>query len=253
MKAMILAAGLGTRLGELSRTRPKALAEIHGRTLLEIALARLREFGFDDVVINLHHFAAMVEEYLAAHANFGMRILLSRESELLDTGGGVLKAAPLLIDSSVPDGDGVGANEEPILLHNVDIVSSIDLAAMAAAHRANGALATLAVQRREGSRLLLFDGKGELCGRSRKGHATEMARAVDEPEALGFCGIHMLSPRLLRLMATEPRAQAAFSIVPEYLRLAEAGERIRAFRADGAYWRDLGTQAALEEAAREMA
>ncbi len=118
MKAMVLAAGLGTRLRPLTDDRPKALVEIDGRTLLEIALERLRAFGVTDVIINVHHFADMIVQYLAAKQNFGMRIEISREDILLDTGGGLKKAAWFFLE---------GSHDEPFLLHNVDVLSNIDL------------------------------------------------------------------------------------------------------------------------------
>src|SRR5467141_1756466 len=158
MKAMILAAGLGTRLRPLTNDRPKALVEVAGRTLLEITLARLRAFGVSEVIVNLHHIADMAVAYLKAHDNFGMRIEVSREELLLDTGGGLKKAAWFFLEDS-------GRADEPFLLHNVDVISTIDFAQMVQAHKANQALATLAVQKRESSRQLLFDEHQQLCGR----------------------------------------------------------------------------------------
>ena len=120
MKAMILAAGLGTRLRPLTDNRPKALVEIDGRTLLEITLSRLRTFGIRDVIINVHHFADMILEYLKTNADFGMRIEVSREETLLDTGGGLKKAAHFFTADS-------SSSEDPFILHNVDVISTIDL------------------------------------------------------------------------------------------------------------------------------
>src|ERR1044071_1558848 len=132
MKAMVLAAGLGTRLRPLTNDRPKALVELAGRTLLEITLSRLREFGIHDVIVNVHHFADAVVKYLNANRNFGMHIEISREDVLLDTGGGLKKAGWFFKDTP-----------EPFLLHNVDVLSNIDLARMVDAHHVSGALATL--------------------------------------------------------------------------------------------------------------
>ena len=140
MKAMILAAGLGTRLRPLTDDRPKALVEIAGRTLLEITLSRLRAFGIREVIINVHHFADMILEYLEANDNFGMRIEVSREEVLLDTGGGLKKAAYFFLEDS-------DRSDEPFILHNVDVISTIDLGRMVQFHAENQALATLAVQR----------------------------------------------------------------------------------------------------------
>src|SRR6516164_5184463 len=122
MKAMILAAGLGTRLRPLTNDRPKALVEVAGRTLLEITIARLRSFGVSEVIVNVHHFAEAVAAYLEEHDNFGMRIEVSREEVLLDTGGGLKKAAWFFLE---------GGSDQPFLLHNVDVLSAIDLVGMA--------------------------------------------------------------------------------------------------------------------------
>lgn len=238
MKAMVLAAGLGTRLRPLTNHKPKALVEVAGRTLLEITLARLKSFGVEDIIVNTHHFAEMVESYLAAHGNFGMRIAISREEVLLDTGGGLKKAAWFFRDSG-----------ESFFLHNVDVLSGIDLAAMARFHGEQGALATLAVQARETSRPLLFDERGELCGRVLKGGEREMARPVVQAEALAFGGIHVISPRIFDLL----REDGVFSIIPAYLRMAAAGEKIAAYRADEAYWRDMGKPESIAAAERDVA
>ena len=163
MKAMILAAGLGTRLRPLTDNRPKALVEISGRTLLEITLSRLCSFGVREVIINVHHFADMIIGYLKAKKNFGMRIETSREEVLLDTGGGLKKAAWFFLeDSSRPHS---AQMDEPFLLHNVDVISTIDIPRMLKFHSENHALATLAVQDRETSRHLLFDDHLQLRGR----------------------------------------------------------------------------------------
>src|SRR5713226_6416991 len=136
MKAMILAAGLGTRLRPLTNDRPKALVEIAGRTLLEVTLARLRAFGVCEVIVNVHHFADQIVEYLKANASFGMRIEISREEILLDTGGGLKKAAWFFLQDAT-------SADEPFLLHNVDVISTIDFAQILEAHKANRGLATL--------------------------------------------------------------------------------------------------------------
>jgi mannose-1-phosphate guanylyltransferase len=248
MKAMILAAGLGTRLRPLTDNRPKALVEVGGRTLLEITLARLRAFGVRDVIINVHHFGDMVVDYLKRNSDFGMRVEISREEILLDTGGGLEKASYFFLDGS----------DEPFVLHNVDVISTIDLERMVQFHRERKALATLAVQERESSRYLLFDEKGRLCGRragreqgpdpplrggtgespvsTRTPVSTLEPASTQAARALAFSGIHVISPRLLSMMTEE----GAFSIVTSYLRLAAQGDNILGFRADEYYWRDLG-------------
>jgi NDP-sugar pyrophosphorylase family protein len=240
MKAMVLAAGLGTRLRPLTDERPKALVEIEGRTLLEITFTRLREFGIRELIVNVHHFADMVVEYLKAKQNFGMRIEVSREDVLLDTGGGLKQAAWFFREDS---------RDEPFLLHNVDVLSTIDIAAMVRFHDANHALATLAVQERKSSRYLLFDEQGLLCGRQiEREDPTELARPSQPLEALAFSGIHVISPRLLTMM----KEHGVFSIIDAYLRLAGSGEKLVAFRADDAYWRDLGTVESLRLAGEDL-
>src|SRR3989449_4393307 len=242
MKAMILAAGLGTRLRPLTDNRPKALVEIAGRTLLEITLSRLVAFGIREVIINVHHFAAAILDYLKTNDNFGMRIEVSRENVLLDTGGGLKKAAYFFLEDS-------NRLSEPFILHNVDVISAIDLRRMVQVHTNNQALATLAVQDRETSRYLLFDEQLQLCGRrSGRDQKTEFVRSSQQVRALAFSGIHVISPRLFAMMIEE----GVFSIITSYLRLAARGEKILAFRADEYYWRDLGKPDNVMQAAQDL-
>jgi len=182
MKAMILAAGLGTRLRPLTYTRPKALVEINGRTLLEITITRLAHFGVTDFIVNVHHHAQMVADYLQSKNNFGLRIELSREDDqLLDTGGGLRKAAWFFLENSssskqprLCEESGFSRHSppatrhlpsEPFFLHNVDVISNIDLLAMLQFHNQQEALVTLAVQSRDSSRQLLFNNNLQLAGR----------------------------------------------------------------------------------------
>ena len=243
MKAMILAAGLGTRLRPLTDDRPKALVTVAGRTLLELTLSRLRNFGVNQVILNVHHFAEMIVAYLEANQNFGMRIEISREDVLLDTGGGLKKAAWFFLEDGAP-------KDEPFIVHNVDVLSTIDLARMVRFHTEHSALATLAVQQRDTSRPLLFNEQGQLRGR-RNGRdaAPEWALPAQQVDSLAFCGIHVLSPRIF---ANLPE-QGVFSIIPAYLRLASNGEKILAFRADEFYWRDLGRPENIAGAERDIA
>ena len=242
MRAMVLAAGLGTRLRPLTNNRPKALVEIGGKTLLEITLTRLASCGVREVIINVHHFADMVVDYLEAHEHFGMRVAISREDDLLlDTGGGLKKAAWFFLDDPA-------RLDEPFLVHNVDVVSTIDLARLVKLQRGRGALATLAVQQRESSRQLLFDDSGELSGRWISGKDPEFARSTPNLKAFAFSGIHAISPRLLPRITEE----GMFSIIETYLRLAGEGERILGFRADEYRWRDLGRIEDLTAAEREL-
>jgi mannose-1-phosphate guanylyltransferase len=218
MKAMVLAAGLGTRLRPLTNSRPKALVEVGGRTLLEITLSRLKSFGVRDVIVNVHHFPDMIVEYLKANENFGMHIEISKEEVLLDTGGGLKKAGWFFQNKS----------DEPFILHNVDVITNIDLHRMLEFHQKHQPLATLAMQKRKTSRYLLFDAEGRLCGKS----------PTPDPrfQSLGFSGIHVISPRLVSMMPSEE----VFSIITCYVDLAARGEKILAFPADEYCWKDMG-------------
>jgi NDP-sugar pyrophosphorylase family protein len=238
---MILAAGLGTRLRPLTDDRPKALVEISGRTLLEITLSRLRSFGVREVIINVHHFADIIVEYLKTNDNFGMRIEVSREEALLDTGGGLKKAAHFFVEDS-------GRSEEPFIVHNVDVLSMIDLRRMVQFHTENQALATLAVQDRKTSRYLLFDDQLQLCGRRSGDDQPEFVGGRQQAHVLAFSGIHVISPRFLTMMNED----GAFSIITPYLRLAAQGEKILAFQADEYYWRDLGKPENLAQAEQDL-
>ena len=258
MKAMILAAGLGTRLRPLTNDRPKALVEINGRTLLEISIKRLANCGVREFIVNVHHFAEMVVDYLKRKKNFGLRVEVSREEDLLlDTGGGLKKAAWFFAEKTASK---TGSDpDEPFLLHNVDVISEIDFREMLRVHIAQEALTTLAVQTRESSRQLLFNSELQLRGRRINGQDTTIAGERSGGKSgcatsaapllpLAFSGIHVLSPRIFPLL-TET---GVFSIIESYLRLAGQGERILAFRHDGSYWRDLGRPADLVAAASDL-
>jgi NDP-sugar pyrophosphorylase family protein len=241
MRAMILTAGLGTRLRPLTDDRPKALVEVAGRTLLEITLRRLASYGIREVIVNVHHFADMVVDYLKKNNSFGMRIEISREEVLLDTGGGLKKAAWFFLEE--------GHADEPFLLHNVDVLSTIDFRRMAEFHKQNQALATLAVQDRKTSRYLLFDEQNQLSGRrAGRDQEPEIVRLSKQTQALAFSGVHVISPRLLPMMAED----GVFSIINSYLRLAGQGEKILAFRADEFYWRDLGRPENVAQATEDV-
>jgi NDP-sugar pyrophosphorylase family protein len=239
---MILAAGLGTRLRPLTNDRPKALVDVGGRTMLEVTLSRLRYFGIRDVIINVHYFAEMIVEYLKKNDNFRMRIEISREDVLLDTGGGLKKAAHFFLENQRD-------LETPFVLHNVDVISTIDLSRMVQFHTENRALATLAVQDRETSRYLLFDERQQLCGR-RIGpdQKDELVGSGQPAQALAFSGIHIISPRIFELM----QENGVFSIIAAYLRLAGQGEKILSFRADDYYWRDMGRPDDVLQAALDL-
>jgi mannose-1-phosphate guanylyltransferase len=236
MRAMILAAGLGTRLRPLTDDRPKALVEVAGQTLVEITLTRLSSYGIRDVIINVHHFADRIVDYLKAHKNFGMRIEISWEDVLLDTGGGLKKAGWFFLEDAAAD--------EPFILHNVDVLSTIDLRRMVEAHVEKKALATLAVEQRDSSRVLLFGENLRLCGR-RAGRDLEPEIVCPSANLrpLAFCGVQVISLRFLRMMQ-----DGVFSIIDSYLQLASRGENILGFPADEYYWRDVGKFEQVQQA-----
>jgi NDP-sugar pyrophosphorylase family protein len=243
MKAMVLAAGLGTRLRPLTDDRPKALVTVAGRAMLEIVLARLRAAGVTEVIVNAHHFAEQIEQFLKGREDFGMRIEVSREAELLDSGGGIKNAAWFFLE----DGPDRGA---PFIVHNVDVISTIDLTRMIRTRNETNALATLAVAMRDSSRQLIFDQDGLLCGRRAGRDALpEIVRPAQQTLQFAFSGIHVISPRIFAQL----NETGAFSIIDAYLRLAAAGERVAAFRAEEFYWRDLGKPESIAAAERDIA
>ena len=236
MKAMILAAGVGSRLRPLTDETPKALIDVGGAPMIEHVIRRLKLAGVTEIVINLFHLGDQIVDFLASRGNFGLRVVFAREVELLDTGGGLKNAAGFFDDG------------KPFLLHNVDVLSEIDLGGLHRFHRASHALATLAVQRRTSSRLLLFDREGLLCGRETREGVEWAKAAVRGVERLAFTGIHVIDPAIFFRM-TET---GIFPITHAYLRLAGAGERIVACRVDGSYWQDIGSPENLAKA-RERA
>lgn len=225
-EGMIFAAGLGTRLRPLTDDRPKALVEVAGIPMLERVARRLVDAGATRLVVNVHPFADRIRDFVEAKDGFGVEVLFSHERDRpLETGGGLVLARDLL------------GLEHPTVLHNVDVLSDIDLAALVDTHERTGADATLAVMDRDTSRKLLFD-EGGLLGRVDEGRDLELTVRMPEGElhALAFQGIHVVSPALVR--AIDERG--AFSILDPYLRLAREGLRILPHRVDGCRWIDIG-------------
>jgi NDP-sugar pyrophosphorylase family protein len=240
MNALILAAGLGTRLGDLTSDRPKALVEVCGHTMLEHQLQHLSAAGFDRFVINIHHFAPKVKAFLEEHNNFGFDIRLSDESDLLlDTGGGIRKAMRLF------------GGEQPVLVHNVDIFSSVDLKALYCGHVESGADSTLLVAQRSTSRYLYFDTDGLLRGWSNEktGQVRSPYPGFDKSQftPCAFQGIHVLSKTLLPLLDAIPEPR--FSITDFYVDNA-ARLRLRSVISDPDNWVDAGKPETLERASQ---
>jgi N-acetyl-alpha-D-muramate 1-phosphate uridylyltransferase len=233
MKAMIFAAGLGTRLGRLTESIPKALVDINGKTALRLAVEKCASQGFDDIIVNIHHFPGMVEEEIGILRQEGFRIEVSDErEELLETGGGLYKARHFFDDS-------------PFLLYNVDIISNIDLAAFYRYHILKKGLATLAARHRQGNRFFLVDGEGLVRGWRNRATGEEilLKKATDLTE-IGFSGMHIVEPAIFSFMK-----KGVYSLTPLYLRLGRR-HRIFAYIDDSGYWTDIGTIETLEFARR---
>lgn len=237
MQAMIFAAGLGTRLKPLTDTMPKALVKVDGRPLLEHTIMRLRDAGAERIVINVHHFANQIVDYLRSNDNFGLDIRVSDETDaLLDTGGGIKKAADMFDSTS------------PVLIHNVDILSNIDLRRFYDA--GSQADATLLVSSRATTRYLLFakDGSRQLkgwtnveTGEIRSPHSN---LSPDTCDMYAFSGIHLFSPRLFSCFNAMP---SKFGIVDFYLKYC-AVKRIEAYVKDDLLLMDVGKIDTLAEA-----
>lgn len=226
MKALILAAGLGTRLMPLTANIPKALVSINGVTLLEIAIRKLARDGFTDIIVNVHHHAGLIREFLNRHHFQGANISISDESgQLLDTGGAILKARWFL--------DG----KEPFLVHNVDIISDISLQALITEHEKRGGLAMLSVSDRQTRRYFLFDDTLKLRGwtDSSSGEIRWAGDPIQQARPLAFNGIHMISPEIFSFMEDEGK----FSIINTYLKLADKHTIFGHVQA-GKTWFDLG-------------
>ncbi|MGD9899205.1 MAG: NDP-sugar synthase [Calditrichaceae bacterium] len=231
MKAMIFAAGLGTRLHPLTAAKPKALVEVGGVPMIDLLIRRLIHFGFDEIIINVHHFADQIISFIKSKNSYYIRIEISVEDTLLDTGGGLQKAAWFFND------------QQPFLLHNVDVLSDLDLKNLMNYHQQTGALATLAVRDRKTSRYLLFDRNNQLCGwKSVKEDKTIITRPSGDLIPLSFTGIQLLNPEILNLF----NENAPFPIIDFYLRLAGMNRNIQGFRDDHSRWIDLGNPANLE-------
>ena len=231
---MIFAAGLGTRLKPYTETMPKALVPVAGIPMLEILINHLVKNGIDEILINVHHFAGQVIEFLKQNNNFGANITISNEEDLLlDTSGGLKKASWFFND------------KQPFLVQNVDVISDLDYTKMLDFHNRNNALATLAVCSRVTSRYFLFDKHMDLCGwENTKTTEIKMARPGSQNLArFAFSGIHIIDPAIFRFMDQDGK----FSIVDTYLELA-ADHKITGFEHNPENWVDMGKPEELKKA-----
>ncbi|MEO8961916.1 MAG: sugar phosphate nucleotidyltransferase, partial [Ginsengibacter sp.] len=208
MKAMILAAGLGTRLKPFTDTHPKALVEINGKTILQRNIEYLAGYGIKEVIVNVHHFANQILQHINKNDGFGSKIIISDEiNEVLDTGGGIKKASWFFEEG-----------EEPFVVINVDILTDMNLEEMIQLHKKINPIATLAVSERTTSRYFLFDGNNQLCGwENVKTGEQKISRKSEKYLQKAFSGIHIISPEIFPLI----RFTGKFSMVDVYLELSK--------------------------------
>jgi len=233
MKAFILAAGLGTRLRPLTDSLPKALVSVNDKPLLQHAIERVKLAGCNEIIINIHHFANQVIEFVNNHKDSGVNLTISDESELLLDTGGAIKQAEWFFK-----------NEKAFLVYNVDILSKINLKELIDAHHKSGAIATLAVSQRESTRYLFFDDNNNLCAwKNVKTDERKIARETGRSEKFAFSGIYMLSSEIFNFMPEEKK----FSIIDVFLRAAETND-IKAFIHDSHDILDVGKPDSLKAA-----
>ena len=235
MKALLFAAGLGTRLNEYTHDKPKALVNLAGKPLLQHAIEYLKYYGISDITINVFHFAEQVISFIEEKDSFGINIHISDErDQLLDTGGGLKKAGAFL------------KGDEPILIYNVDVISNLNLNVLLNYHQQQKALATLVVRQRDTNRYLMFDQNLQLSGwknfSTGEAHVSRIESFANS-QPLAFSGIHLIQPELLEMITEEGK----FPIIDLYLRLAE-NQTIKAFVDQSDLWMDLGKPEQLQAA-----
>lgn len=229
---MIMAAGLGTRLGSITQSTPKALVRINGKTILRLAVENCTRHGFDDIIINVHHFAGMVEEEVRQLNKSGFRVTVSDEREmLLENGGGLYKARDFF-------------NEKPFLVCNVDIISDLNLSDLYRYHLKTGGMATLAVRHRPGKRFLLVNREGRLKGWCNKATGEKILTSDDTEELseIAFSSMQIINPEIFSLMK-----EGIYTLITLYLQLASSC-KISTFTHDDGYWFDIGTPENLQVA-----
>ena len=251
MKAMIFAAGLGTRLKPLTDTLPKALVPLAGKTLLQWQIEKLKAAGITDIVVNVHHFPDQIINYLRENDNFGCRIAVSDERDmLLETGGGLRKAKSLLTGFQSPES---GCPETPILICNVDILSNIDLPSLLSAYNPNE-MGVVVVSPRDTQRYLVFDENNRLCGWTNiatgavRGPIANTPYPIPNTRNLAFSGMQVLNPRIFNVMDKVVADKGEkFSLIDLYLSIAEK-EILRAYIPENYRMMDVGKIAQLSEA-----
>jgi len=230
MKAMIFAAGLGKRLGKITENIPKALVDINGKSALQMAVEKCSAHGFNDIMINVHHFADMVEDEVRKLNKMGFTISVSDErNKLLENGGGLYKARDFF-------------DKTPFLLYNVDIISDLDLSALYRLHIDKKGLATLAVRHRPGNRFVLIDKEGQMRGWRNISTGEQILAGAGEEglSEIAFSSMHIVEPEIFKYMN-----EGVYSMIALYLKLAEE-HNIYTLKHDEGYWVDVGTPESLE-------
>lgn len=230
MKAMIFAAGLGKRLGKITETIPKALVDIDGKTALHLAVEKCTAHGFDDIIVNVHHFADMVEKEILKLNKMGYKISVSDEREkLLETGGGLYKARDFFDDT-------------PFLIYNVDIISDLDISSLYRFHTEKKGLATLAVRHRPGNRFYLIDQESIIRGwrNIATGEQILTSQQSDNLSEIAFSSMHIVEPEVFKFME-----EGVYTMTALYLKLAR-DHKIYTYLDDTGYWGDIGTPESLE-------
>jgi len=236
-EGMILAAGFGTRLKPLTDTLPKALAPINGRPLLDIVICKFIAAGISRIIINTHYLSEKIVEFLA-DKNYSAEIVVSHEDEILGTGGGIKKIEELITG-------------DDFLVHNVDVVSGVDLTDLINHHQQSKPLVTMVMQNRHTYNQVLVDSKNSICGLDyiKKGVRKLVREPKGELQVLAFCGIHIINRRIFDYCSDEK----FFSVIDTYLTAISKGEEINAYTLqDGVYWKDVGTLEHLTEAGLEV-
>jgi len=231
---MILAAGRGTRLHPLTEHKPKALVTVGGRALLELVIERLKKFGVTSLIINVHHHARQIIDFVKQHDSFGIHIEFSVEEELLDTGGGLKKARPFFDDADY------------FLLHNADVLTDMDYSRLFTSLQSSSALACLAIRRRKTSRYLLFDPQFRLCGwQNVKTDSLRLVKPdLKEYQPFSFMGVQALSVKIFDYLPE----RRVFSLIDAYLQIAEKNKTILGLAEEKARWLDLGKMENLKQA-----
>ena len=232
MKAMILAAGIGSRLKPITNEIPKALVEVGGKTMLEHSIRHLKHFGFTDIIINLHHFPEQIKEFLEENNHFGVTIHFSEEyDELLDTGGAIKKAAWFF-------------GNEPFIIYNTDILTNLNLWVLWNYHIQHDGIATLVVRKRNSSRYLLFDQNNRLEGwENVNNDEKKLVNKTSVEKRLAFSGIHLMNPEIFQHFPNQKK----FSVIEAYLDISKQ-ENIYGFQDEQSYWFDVGNLEKLEKA-----